>query len=581
MRKTWESTPEDLSLVLCGEAGQGIKTVELVLAQALKQAGYHVFAASEFMSRIRGGSNSTEIRVSSRRRGAPVRRIDLCIPFHEEALNHLAGRLSGETVIIGDSRNICRDCPVDVSRIVDVPFVEIAAGVGGPLFLNMVAVGVVMGLFALDPGEMAAHLERYFIGKTRKVIENNIAAVNKGYPEGTKLRKTGRLILPAPSGESGENDVLCSGSEAVGLGALAGGCTFLASYPMSPSTGVMIFLAGQTGRHDLIVEQAEDEISAVNMALGASYAGARSLVTTSGGGFALMSEGISLAGMIETPVVVHVAQRPGPATGLPTRTEQGDLELVLYAGHGEFPRIILAPGDMEEAFSLTAESFNLADKYQVPVFILTDQLLMDATADVPAFDMDGTTVERHVIRTEPGYRRFALTESGLSPRGIPGFGNGLVGVDSDEHDEEAHITENLSLRIRMVDKRLRKYRLIEKELFPPSFFGNEDYRILVLCWGSTLHAVKEALEQSESADIGCLHFKQVHPLPENLKEYLERAEKILVVESNATSQFGRLVALRTGRAVDHAVLKYNGEAFTVEEVIEGIAKALNGEKPHE
>jgi len=294
-----------------------------------------------------------------------------------------------------------------------------------------------------------------------------------------------------------------------------------------------------------------------------------------------MTEGISLAGMIETPVVVHVAQRPGPATGLPTRTEQGDLEMVLYAGHGEFPRIILAPGDVEEAFLLTAKAFNLAEKFQVPVFILTDQFLMDATADVPAFDLDVVTIEHHVVRTDRRYRRFALTESGLSPRGIPGFGEGLVGVDSDEHDEEAHITEDLSLRTRMVDKRLRKSGLIEREILPPTFFGNENYRILVLCWGSTLHAVREALEQPRFAEVGGLHFKQVHPLPGKLLEYLERAEKTLVVESNATSQFGRLVALRTGRTLDHAVLKYSGEAFTVEEVAEGIAGILNEEVSHE
>jgi len=581
MRESLRSLSDDLSLVLCGEAGQGIKTVEQILAQGLKQAGYHVFASSEFMSRIRGGSNSTEIRISTRRRAAPVGRIDLCIPFHAQALEHLKNRLSEETVVIGDQQNICRDCSINSARFLDVPFAEIATDVGGPRFLNMVAVGVLTGLFALDHEKLKEYLKQYFARKDEKVVENNIAAVAKGYPEGVKIRETGRLRLPSPCGDFRESDILCGGAEAVGFGALAGGCTFLASYPMSPSTGVMVFLAGQADKQDLIVEQAEDEISAINMALGASYAGARSFVTTSGGGLALMTEGISLAGMIETPIVVHVAQRPGPATGLPTRTEQGDLEMVLYAGHGEFPRIILAPGDVEEAFLLTAKAFNLAEKFQVPVFVLTDQFLMDAAADVPAFDLDAVTIEHHVVRTDRSYRRFALTESGLSPRGIPGFGEGLVGVDSDEHDEEAHITEDLSLRTRMVDKRLRKSGLIEREILPPTFLGNENYRILVLCWGSMLHAVREALEQPRFADVGGLHFKQVHPLPENLVKYLERAEKTLVVESNATSQFGRLVALRTGRALDHAVLKYSGEAFTVEEVAEGIAGILNEGVSHE
>ncbi len=574
MREKLKRLSDDVSLVLCGEAGQGIKTVEGILTRILKRAGYHVFSCSEFMSRIRGGSNSTTIRISTRRRAAPLERIDFCIPFHAEALKHLAGRLSAESVILGDRRILGLEPSGEFWNVIDVPFGGIAEEIGGPLFLNMVAVGVVSGLFDLDAGTLTAVLRRYFAGKESGMIETNIAAADKGYLEGAELRKIVDMNITPASSDLGGNDILCSGAEAVGLGALAGGCTFLAAYPMSPSTGVMVFLAGQVDNHDLIVEQAEDEISAVNMALGASYAGARAFVTTSGGGLALMTEGISLAGMIETPIVVHVAQRPGPATGLPTRTEQGDLELALYAGHGEFPRIILTPGNMEEAFLLTEKAFTLADKYQVPVFILTDQFLMDSTADIPSFNLDSAAIEPHVVRTDRGYRRFVFSESGLSPRGIPGFGEGLVGVDSDEHDEEAHITEDLNMRTRMVDKRLQKSRLIERDVLQATFFGSEDYRHLVLCWGSTLQAVREALEQPWFADVGGLHFGQVHPLPMDLAGYLARAEKTLVVEGNATSQFGRLIALHTGSAPDHAVLKYNGEAFTVEEVIEGIAGIL-------
>jgi len=215
------------------------------------------------------------------------------------------------------------------------------------------------------------------------------------------------------------------------LGAIAGGCSFISTYPMSPSTGVWIFLTQHSKEFDIITDQSEDEISAINMAIGAWYAGARGMVATSGGGFALMVEGLSLASMIETPVVIHLGQRPGPATGLPTRTEQADLEFVLHAGHGEFPRIILTPGTMEDAFNLSQRAFDLADKYQVPVFILTDQYFLDSYYNLPSLNLSDIRNQSHVVKTNKEYKRYQLTENGISPRGIPGYGEGLVSVDSD------------------------------------------------------------------------------------------------------------------------------------------------------
>ena len=233
-----------------------------------------------------------------------------------------------------------------------------------------------------------------------------------------------------------KTELLLSGSDAISLGALAGGCDYVCGYPMSPSTSVLEKMAAYAKKFDIIVEQVEDEIGVVNMALGAWYAGARALVTTSGGGFALMCEGISLGGMIESPLVLHLAQRPGPATGLPTRTEQGDLDMVLYAGHGDFPRIILAPGTLADGFTLTQKAFNLSAKYQVPVFILTDQFFVDSRYNTPVFDTGDLKVEKHIVKTDKDYKRFSLTKNGISPRGIPGYGSGNVCADSDEHDEE-------------------------------------------------------------------------------------------------------------------------------------------------
>ncbi|UCG46667.1 MAG: hypothetical protein JSU94_14320, partial [Phycisphaerales bacterium] len=352
------------------------------------------------------------------------------------------------------------------------------------------------------------------------------------------------------------------------------GCNFISAYPMSPSTGVLAFLAGHGGQFGIIAEQAEDEIAAMNMAVGAWYAGARAMVTTSGGGFALMTEGLSLAGMLESPVVIHLAQRPGPATGLPTRTEQGDLELALYAGHGEFPRIILAPGTIEEGFDLTRRAFDLAARHQAPVFVLTDQYFMDSYYNVGALDVSGPTVDRHIVRTDKDYRRYRLTENGVSPRGVPGYGDGLVVVDSDEHDEAGHITEDLDLRVKMVDKRLARLESIGKDIEPPEPAGPEDYENLVVCWGSTYHVIREALGLLGRDDTAMLHFKQVYPLHEETAAYLERAGRRILIEGNATGQFGRLLKLQTGIGPDETILKYSGLNFSVEEVVGRLSALL-------
>ena len=565
-----ERTPgvKDTSIVLSGEAGQGIQTVEHILTRVLKLSGYHVFATKEYMSRVRGGINSTEIRVSSRRVSAFCDRIDLLIPLSSGATDHVRRRVSPETVILGEKEHLKAWKTAPGQELVEIPLSQMAREIGGKMYANVIAAGVVSGLFSVDFEVVEEYLKERFAKKDEGVIGKNLAAAREGYAIGGRLLESGKVDVEAGTDPAVKEEVLLNGAEAVGLGAIAGGCDFVSSYPMSPSTGVLVFLAGQAGNFGIIAEQAEDEISAVNMTLGASYAGARGMVTTSGGGLALMTEGISLAGMLELPLVVHLAQRPGPATGLPTRTEQGDLNLALYAGHGEFPRIILAPGRIEEAFSLTRRAFDLADRHQVPVFILTDQYFMDSYYNLPPFDLSEVEVERHIVETDAGYQRYRLTESGLSPRGVPGFGRGLVAADSDEHDQEGHITEDLDLRVKMVDKRIRKLQLLEAEAVPPVLVGPEDYRTLVIGWGSTFPPVREALEELGRDDLAFLHFGQVYPLPAEAAVYLKKAGKRVVIENNATSQFGRLVSLETGLDIHEQILKYNGLPFSVEEVME-------------
>jgi len=567
---------DDVSIVLCGEAGLGIQTVEQILMRLLKRAGYHIFGTKEYMSRIRGGSNSTAIRVSSERRPALVDRIDLLIPFDPGAVDHVRKRLSPETVMIGDRENLAVDEGAVTPRTVAIPLSELAAEIGGAVYSNIIAAGLVAGLFDIAEDEVLPFVEAFFSQSNETVRKRNTQAAAKGLELAGELRTSGRIAVEVARDSRHGKDILLNGAEAVGIGALAGGCDFIAAYPMSPATGVLTFLSQQAETFGIVAEQAEDEIGAVNMTLGAWYAGGRAMVTTSGGGFALMEEGISLAGIIENPAVIHLAQRPGPATGLPTRTEQGDLNLVLYAGHGEFPRIILAPGRLEEAVELTRRAFDLADRFQVPVFVLTDQYFIDSYYTLPDIEIPRGNPVTHVVETGAEYARYRITDTGISPRGIPGYGSGLVAMDSDEHDEAGHITEDLHVRVAMMEKRLRKLRKIENEALPPTLVGREDYTTLVLGWGSTYHVIAEALSILGREDVSFLHFSQVYPLPAETKDYLKQAGRIIVVEGNATAQFARLLTLKACCPVPHNILKYNGMQFSVEELVERLGAVIDG-----
>jgi 2-oxoglutarate ferredoxin oxidoreductase subunit alpha len=566
---------ESVSICLCGQAGQGIQTVEHLLTRIFKLAGFNVFATKEYMSRIRGGMNSTSIRISSGPVRAAARTIDILVPLNKGALQHVERNISSRTIILADKEMIGEDIDQTKNKSVDVSFTGTAAEIGDKIYSNVVAVGTMAGLFGIELPMAGKYVEKFFSVKSADIVQKNLAALKKGFEFAAELIKSSKINFEIAADASVEDQVLLNGAEAVALGAIAGGCNFIASYPMSPSTGVLAFLAKHAKTFDIIAEQAEDEIAAINMGLGAWYAGARAMVTTSGGGLALMTEGISLAGILESPMVIHLAQRPGPATGLPTRTEQGDLELVIYAGHGEFPRIVFAPGTIEDAFSLTQRAFNLADKYQVPVFILTDQYFIDSYYNAAVPDLSKLKIEKHITRTEKDYRRYELTKNGVSPRGIPGFGDGLVAVDSDEHDTEGHITEDLDLRIRMVDKRLKKGDLLKKDNVPPELTGPKNYKNLIVCWGSTQNITEEALRMLGRDDAALLHFKQVYPLPEETSEYLQKADKTIIVENNATSQFAKLIRLQTGIDIDKKILKYNGLSFFVEELAEKLKKALS------
>lgn len=560
---------KDVSIVLCGQAGQGIKTIELILVHVLKKSGYNVFSTKEYMSRIRGGSNSTLIRVSEKNIKSMTSKIDILIPLEMKAIEHVSNKINDNTIILAD-KTLFKDSKYE---IINIPFIKTAKDVGNKIYENIVACAAVLALFDNGLDYLNQYISNKFKNKSASVINDNIEAAKKGYELGKALYDKSIVKINIKQNPKIQDDYFINGNDAIGFGALMGGCNFISSYPMSPGTGVLTFLSEKSKEMEIVVEQAEDEISAINMGIGAWYTGARALVTTSGGGFALMGEGISLSGIIETPIVIHLAQRPGPGTGLPTRTEQGDLEVALYSGHGEFPRILLAPSTIESTVKVTAQAFNLADKFQIPVIILSDQYFLDTIYNVKTIDLD-TKITNHIIKTDKDYKRYKLSKTGLSPRGIPGFGDGLVCVDSDEHDEYGRITENLDIRVEMTNKRLKKLELIEKEIIEPDFIGSKNYETLIIGWGSTFNVIKESLEKINNNKIGYLHFIQIYPLSKIVKPYLEKAKNIIVVENNATGQFAKLLTLSTGIEIHNKILKYNGLHFYLEELVEKINELL-------
>lgn len=552
---------DEITLVLGGEAGQGIQTVEQILLWAFKMTGFNVCATKEYMSRVRGGQNSTQIRVSNQRVSAFREHTDLLVALSPGALEHLQDRVSLDTVVLGDEKVVA-----DVA--LGLPFSRLAQEVGGPIFANIIAAGAVCSLFQVEADIFNQCLSAMFSRKGEEILRKDILAGEKGYQLAESWPK---IVLEKDSTISSQ--ILLNGSEAVALGCMAGGCKFISSYPMTPSTAVQTFLAEHGSEVGLVYEQAEDEIAALNMALGASYAGAPSMVATSGSGFALMTEAVGLSGMMEIPVVIYIGMRPGPAVGLPTRTAQEDLNLALYSGPGEFARAIFAPGQLEDAYQLSQRAFHLADKYQIPVFILSDQYLADLNCNLPEDGLVDVEPEKYLVETEENYQRYQLTPDGISPRGVPGYGRGLVVVDADEHDQEGHITEDLELRTRMVEKRYHKLRMLRDEALAPVLYGEDDCEVLLVGWGSTYHPLEEARRELDRDDVGVLHFQQLYPLHPDTDKYLE-GKKTLIYENNIQGQLANLLKLEAGVDIQKRVLKYNGMPFSVEEVLRSVREVV-------
>jgi len=555
---------DEVNILMGGEAGQGLVTVGAVLTKALVCGGYSVVVTQSYESRIRGGHNTFAIRAGTGEIHAPKERADVLVALNDETVALHRSDLAEGALIIADE-----SFPSAADGALKVPYKKLASG----RYVNTAALGVVSAALGLDRGLVRGALGDQLGKKDAEVARANVEALDKAYDwfasSGAKGRPLGRVENPRPR-------LALNGNEAIALGAASAGVGFCAFYPMTPSTSIPLTLAAHAEKLGLVVEQAEDEIAAINMAIGASFAGAPSMVATSGGGFALMTEGVSLAAMTETPVVIAIAQRPGPATGLPTRTEQGDLEFVLHAGHGEFPRAVFAPGTVEGCFHLTRKAFELAERVQGPVFVLTDQFLADSTRAVEPFDIEGlepVAVPEKDPAFEKPYRRFAFAESGVSPRLLPGRSESLVAADSDEHDEGGHITEDLSVRNRMVEKRLKKGEILREEALGPGFAGDDGPELLLLSWGSTGGAVLEAVTslRARGKSAAALHFDQVWPLEHGkFLHLLEGAGEVVCVEGNATGQFARLIRRETGFDIARRVLRYDGLPVTPEFALRGL-----------
>jgi 2-oxoglutarate ferredoxin oxidoreductase subunit alpha len=562
----------ELTIKIAGEAGQGMQTIGAALCRIFKKAGYGIFANQDYMSRIRGGNNFFQLRISDKPLYALRQKSDITVALDKKSAVLYRADLNKGGILVLDKTKFNISDKDDI--LFDVPLYALATSVGGSdIFVNTVSCGVIAGMTGVQLEHLEATIKAIFADKGDELINKNILAAKAGYDFAKDNFKEDKFeINPGVARQA----LLMNGNDAIALGAIKAGCKFYSAYPMTPSTSIMNTIAHYAKNFHIVVEQAEDEIAAINMIIGASFAGVRSMAATSGGGFALMVEGLSLAAMTETPIVVVDAQRPAPATGFPTRTEQADLDFLLHAGHGEFARVIYAPGTAEEAFYLTIKAFNIAEKYQVPVLIMTDQHLADSLRDIEPFDVNKVKVQRYLISKEEsknvrGYKRYQFTESGISERAVPSWIEDVIYADSDEHNEEGHITEDADMRIKMVEKRFyKKTAGLDRELEKPVMYNTAAANTVLLGFGSTYGVIKEACEVL-GGDFGFVHLPQVWPFPASAVSLLLKDKKnIFTVENNAGGQLARLLMRETGIEVSSSILRYDGRPFNVDYLIERI-----------
>ncbi len=521
-----------MQIKISGEAGSGIMSAGEILGRACSRCGLFVFASNDYPSLIRGGNNVFTLVVSDTPVLSLSSKTDLLVALDEKSIELHKKELSENHFLISGEI-------LDKSKEF------------GELSRNMVAVGAVFGLLNLDFGVLSGIIGEHFAGKP--FLDVNVKAAKAGFDSSKpefefKVKKSKQLFL--------------SGNHSLALGAIKAGMKFAAIYPITPINPMLEYLAAKSLSCGFVVEVPEDEISGILMALGASHCGVRSMVATSGAGFSLMVESLALAGMTETPIVIFYGQRAGPATGMPTKTEQSDLLFVRSAGHGEFARIVVAPGDVEECFDVSVRAFQLAEKFQLPVIVLTDKYLNECFQTVSSLKSDVKVQRESFAVPKPGFKRYVFAVDGISPRSVPGQQDGVFDANSDEHDEFGFSSDNSVNRVKMVEKRFKKLDLLRKELPKPILHGNENAKIIIVSWGSTKGPILSALEKF--SDVSFLQLQYLVPFPD-ISGFI-KGKKVVVIENNKTGQLARLI--REFCLIEPLLFnKFDGYQFTVDELV--------------
>jgi 2-oxoglutarate ferredoxin oxidoreductase subunit alpha len=567
---------EIFSLTIGGAAGQGVKAAGLMLAKIAARLGKHVYTYSEYPSLIKGGHNLTQVSISKESVTAPRKTNEFWIALDQNTLNvHLSEFKDGCEILFDTDRKYDLSKVNPKSNLLPIPLGKLATDAGGSAIMsNTVAVGAVVAMLDGDLEVFKDLLKDEFGRKGENIVKMNHAAAAAGYAYALEHFASKKKTVLTKE-ETVEQKMVANANDTVALGAIAAGLQFVAIYPMSPITNILHVLAANQEKYGFIYKQPEDEIAAINMAIGASFAGARSMTATSGGGFSLMVEALGLSAMMETPIVVIDGMRPGPATGLPTWSGQGDLRFVLHAHQGDFPRIVLAAGDPEEAFHLTMQAFNLADRYQTPVILLVDKNICEHDQSMPVFNFADYEIDRGKFTTEKkeNFERYELSDNGISLRSVPGSGNFFIG-NSYEHTVVGHDSEEIEDINNQMRKRMRKLlTCASNEDTSPKFYGPEEADVTIVSWGSNKGSILQALK--DFPNVNFLHITWMSPFPtEKVKEILGKAKHIINIECNYTAALGGLIKENTGIEITDNFLKYDGRPFFPEEISEKLKGVL-------
>ena len=564
-----------LSWKVGGQQGEGIESTGEIFSIALNRLGYYLYGYRHFSSRIKGGHTNNKIRVSTSETRSVSDDLDILVAFDQETIDVNYKELHDRGIMIADTK-FKPQCPEDTKAVMySVPFTEIATNLGTSLMKNMVAVGASCAILGIDISVFDEVVEEIFGRKGEQVVQKNLDAIKAGYDYMVEELGDKLGAMQLEKGD-GQKRLFMIGNDAIALGALAGGCRFMAAYPITPASEIMEYLIKKLPAVGGTVIQTEDEIAAVTMAIGANYAGVRAITASAGPGLSLKMEALGLSGITETPLVVVDTQRGGPSTGLPTKQEQSDLMAMIYGTHGEIPKIVMAPSTVEEAFYDTAEAFNLAEEYQVPVIVLTDLQLSLGKQTVHPLELERVQIRRgKLVQDEipeaPGYfKRYEVTADGISPRVIPGMKNGIHHVTGVEHDETGKPSEAAINRVAQMDKRMRK---IENIKFPTPVYKNakhDEADLLIVGFNSTRGVIEEGMArlEAEGLKVNHAHMRLIHPFPvEEMLPLVNSAKKVVVIENNATGQLANIIKMNIGQVNKiKSILKYDGNPFLPHEI---------------